>query len=121
MIWSLNRGTPYVPCPMLWGDEIYILEDQSFFSCYRAIDGERHYKQRLPGSLKFSASPVGAADRLYLLSETGKTVVLQRGPVIKVLAVNELEGTFFASPALVGDAIYLRNGSHLFCFENASQ
>ena len=119
--WSLNRGTPYVPCPMLWGDEIYLLEDQSFFSCFDAAEGGRHYKLRLPGSgLKFSASPVGAADRIYLLSEAGQTIVLQRGSAGKVLAVNELadelDETFYASPAIVGDAIYLRGNKHLFCF-----
>jgi outer membrane protein assembly factor BamB len=116
VVWSLSRGTPYVPCPMLWGKEIYLLEDQSFFSCYRATDGELHYKHRLPGFLKFSASPVGAADRIYLLSEAGKTVVLQNGPEIKVLAINELDEKFHASPAIVGNAIYLRGDKHLFCF-----
>ena len=120
VVWSLHRGTPYVPCPMLWGDEIYLLEDQSFFSCYRATDGKRHYKQRLSGALKFSASPVGAADRIYLLSETGKTVVLQRGSEVKVLAINELDETFHASPAIVGDAIYLRGDKHLYCFAESS-
>ncbi|MAD79873.1 MAG: hypothetical protein CMJ50_03380 [Planctomycetaceae bacterium] len=118
VVWSLRRGTPYVPCPMLWGDEIYLLEDRSFFSCLGATDGTRHYfKHRLPGLLNFSASPVGAADRIYLLSEEGKTVVVQRGPQLKVLAINELDERFLASPAIVGDAIYLRGNKHLFCFE----
>ena len=117
LVWSLDRGAPYVPCPMLWGDELYLLEDRSFFSCLGASDGARHYlKHRLPGTLGFSASPVGAADRIYLLSETGTTVVLQRGPKMRVLAVNELSGTFHASPAIVGDAIYLRSDNHLYCF-----
>ena len=94
-----------------------MLEDQSFFSCFRPRDGEPHYlKFRLPGRLSFSASPVGAADRIYLLSEEGRTVVLQRGPEAKVLAVNDLDETFYASPAIVGEAIYLRGESHLFCF-----
>ncbi|MCH8218435.1 MAG: PQQ-binding-like beta-propeller repeat protein [Planctomycetes bacterium] len=122
VVWSLSRGTPYVPCPMVWGEEIYLLEDRSFFSCLRATDGLRHYfKHRLPGSLPFSASPVGAADRIYLLSEKGKTVVLQRGPKLKVLAINELDETFYASPAIVGDAIYLRGDKHLFCFAKSSR
>ncbi len=115
VVWSLTRGVPYVPCPMLWGDEIYLLEDKSFFSCLNATDGEVHYlKHRLPGVLNFSASPVGAADRIYLLSEEGRAVVLQRGPEIKVLAINELDETFYASPAIVGDTIYLRGEKHLF-------
>ena len=122
VVWSLSRGTPYVPCPMVWGEEIYLLEDRSFFSCLRATDGLRHYfKHRLPGSLPFSASPVGAADRIYLLSEKGKTVVLQRGPKLKVLAINELDEAFYASPAIVGDAIYLRGDKHLFCFAKSSR
>ena len=117
VIWSIHRGVPYVPCPMLWGKEIYLLEDQSFFSCLSAIDGARHYlKHRLPGNLNFSASPVGAANRIYLLSESGKTIVLQRGPEIKVLSINELDEKFYASPSIVGNAIYLRGNKHLFCF-----
>ncbi|MGI9456889.1 MAG: PQQ-binding-like beta-propeller repeat protein [Aeoliella sp.] len=117
VVWSLGRGTPYVPCPMLWDEEIYLLEDRSFFSCLAAADGERHYfKHRLPGGLSFSSSPVGAADHIYLLSEQGRTVVLQRGPQLKVLAINELDETFYASPAIVGNAIYLRGDKHLFAF-----
>ena len=117
VVWSLDRGTPYVPCPMLWGDEIYLLEDRSFVSCLRAVDGKRHYfKHRLPGTLNFSASPVGAADRLYLLSEAGRTVVLKRGPRLEVLAMNSIDETFYASPAIVGTEIYLRGDKHLFCF-----
>ena len=121
VVWSLHKGTPYVPCPMLWGDEIYLLDDQSFFSCFRATDGKLHYKERLPGFLKFSASPAGAADRIYLLSESGKTVVVQRGPDCRVLAVNELDEKFHASPVIVGHAIYLRGEKHLYCFAEPSR
>ena len=110
-----------MPCPVLWGNEIYLLEDRSFFSCLGAVDGKRHYfKRRLPGVLNFSASPVGAADRIYLLSEEGRTVVLARGPQPKVLAVNSLDEEFYASPAIVGNEIYLRGDTHLFCFSKSS-
>ena len=122
VVWSLDEGMPYVPCPMLWGEELYVLEDQSFFSCVRATDGVPHYlKNRLPGYLKFSASPVGAANRIYLLSMEGTIVVVERGPKLKVLAVNELDGTFRASPVIVGDAIYPRSGEHLYCFARSAR
>ena len=71
--------------------------------------------------IDFSASPVGAADRIYLLSEEGRTVVVQRGPQYKVLAINDLDEKFYASPAIVGDAIYLRGDRHLFCFSRRSR
>jgi hypothetical protein len=64
---------------------------------------------------------VGAADRIYLLSEEGRTVVLQRGPQLEVLAVNDLDERFHASPAIVGEAIYLRGFEHLYCFAKSSR
>ena len=116
--WTLDRGTPYVPCPVVWGDELYLLEDRSFFSCLRASDGKRHYfKERLPGSLNFSASPVGASDRIYLLSERGRMLVLRRGPKYELLAANSLDGVFYASPVIVGDVMYLRSDQHLYCIQ----
>ena len=122
VVWSLHRGVPYVPCPMLWGEEIYLLDDQSFFSCLRAVDGKPYYlKHRLPGNLNFSASPVGAADKIYLLSEEGTTIVLERGSNIKVIAINKLNETFYASPAIVDDAIYLRGNKHLFCIKKSTR
>jgi len=117
VVWSLRRGVPYVPCPMLWGDELYVLEDQSFVSCLNARDGAPHYlKHRLPGNLNFSASPAGAADRIYLLSEEGTAVVLRRGTEAEVLAVNELDDSFYASPVIVGEDLYLRGERDLYCF-----
>lgn len=122
VVWTMRRGVPYVPCPMLWGDELYVLEDQSFFSCLNATDGEGHYlKQRLPGAPSFSASPVGAANRIYLLSEEGTTIVLRRGPEFEVLAINELDEDFYASPAIAGNAIFLRGFEHLYCFAPPSR
>ncbi len=116
VIWSLERGTPYVPSPLLWGDELYLLDDRSFFSCYNAINGKPYYKTRLPGTLNFSASPIGADDRIYLASEEGSIVVMKRGKTSEILHVNELGDAFFASPVILGDRIYLRGKKFLYCF-----
>ena len=115
VVWSLEKGTPYVPSPLLWGDELYLLEDRSFFSCYDAVTGKRHYKQRLPGICNFSASPVGANDRIFLASEEGKTFVVKRGPQFALSAANELDDSFFASPVILGKKIYLRGKKYLYC------
>ncbi|MEM7456307.1 MAG: PQQ-binding-like beta-propeller repeat protein [Planctomycetota bacterium] len=116
VIWSIDNSSPYVPCPTLWGDELYVLEDRSFISAYNAIDGTRLYKQRLPGMLNFSASPTGAGNWLYLLSEEGTAVVIARGPEFRILAVNELNDPLFASPAIAGNCVYVRGAESLYCF-----
>lgn len=115
--WSLNRSVPYVPSPLVWGDELYLLEDKSFISCLSPSTGKPFYmKKRLPGIQSFSASPTGADGRVYLVSENGTTVVIERGRNFEVLAVNKLDDTIYASPAMVGDSIYLRGKEHLYCF-----
>ena len=122
IVWSLDRGAPYVPCPMLWGDELYLLEDSSFFSCVRANDGHRYYlKHRLPDNPNFSASPVGASNRIYLLSESGRTLVLKRGKEPTLLAINELKGRYHASPAIVGNSIYIRSETDLYRFTKKTE
>ena len=116
--WTLERGTPYVPSPLLLGNELYLLDDRSFFSCFQAVDGKRYYKKRLPGTLNFSASPVAARDRIYLASEEGTTVVVQAGAEAKILAINELDDEFYASPVPLENKIYLRGKKFLYCFGN---
>jgi hypothetical protein len=50
---------------------------------------------------------------VYLLSETGETVVLQAGRTPKVLARNTLDGHFVASPAVAGGRLFLRADDRL--------
>ena len=116
VVWSLDKSTPYVPSPLLWGDELYLLDDRSFFSCYHAVNGRQHFKVRLPGRPNFSASPVGTDDRIYLCSEEGTVFVMQRGTEPVTLQVNRLDDSFYASPVVIGKEIYLRGQKYLYCF-----
>ena len=63
------------------------------------------------------ASPIYAAGRLYFFSEVGKTTVLKAGKQFARLAENQLEGSVTATPAILGQAIFLRSDAHLFCIE----
>ena len=61
------------------------------------------------------ASPVAAADRIYIVDLDGAAVVLRRGDTLDVLAQNRLEDSFAASPAIVGDTLLLRGERFLYC------
>jgi hypothetical protein len=67
----------------------------------------------------YSASPLLAGGRLYAFSEDGKTTVLQAGRAFQVLAENALADGFMASPAVAGEALYLRTKTHLYRVEDA--
>lgn len=110
--WRTSRGVPLTPSPLLVGDEIYIVSDNGILSCLDARTGREHWRQRVPGS--YSASPVYADGRIYLLNESGETTVLAPGKQFRKLATNVLEGEFLASMSVASGAFYLRGGTALY-------
>ena len=114
--WEHDRYTPYVPSPLLHGDILYFLNGNNIISAVDRITGTLHYgPQRLNGISGIYASIVGAADRVYVASRNGAVAVIQHGPKFEVLAVNNLEDSFNASPAIVGSELYLRGSQYLYC------
>ena len=69
----------------------------------------------------YSASPIWADGRIYFFSEEGKTTVIEAGRRFKVLAENELESGFMASPAVAGRALFLRTRTHLYRIEEPAE
>ncbi|HLX63143.1 MAG TPA: PQQ-binding-like beta-propeller repeat protein [Planctomycetota bacterium] len=118
--WSRSHDTPYVPSPLLYDDKLYFLKHyQAVLFCITAKTGEPVYGPvRLPGLYDIYASPVAAAGRIYITSREGKTVVLKHGPEPEILAQNELDEKFSASPALVGKELFLRGEKHLYSISN---
>ena len=114
--WTLDRDTPYVPSPLVYDGILYLLKSNSgILSAFDAATGKPHYQvQRLEATPNVFASPVAAAGRIYIPGQGGTTVVLKTGPSFEVLAANTLDDGFNASPALVGDTIYLRGHKYLY-------
>ena len=114
--WTLDRDTPYVPSPLLYNGVLYILKtNNGLLSAFDAKSGTPHYQlQRLDKAPNVFASPVGAAERVYIAGRDGTTVVLRHGRTFDVLAENTLDDGFDASPALVDDQIFLRGYKYLY-------
>jgi outer membrane protein assembly factor BamB len=117
--WSLKRGVPLTPSPLLVGEELYIISDNGVASCLDAKTGKQHWQERLGGS--YSASPVYADGRIYFLNEDGESVVIEPGREFKKLASNRIDGYTLASMAISGGAIFVRSASHLYCFRLPSE
>lgn len=123
VVWRMNRLTPYVASPLLYDDTLYHLRhNQNVLVRLDPATGRlRGELLRLEGIRDFIfASPVGAAGRIYLTGRDGTTVVLKHPSGHEafenaVLAVNRLEDSFSASPALVDRELYLRGERFLYC------
>ena len=55
---------------------------------------------------------------IYFFDQSGKTLVLEPGRTLKILATNTLANGFMASPAIAGKAFFLRSKTHLYRIES---
>jgi len=111
--WKTTKAGPSRPSFLLVGNELFTVSDTGFASCVDAKTGSQHWQERLGGS--FSSSPTLADGRIYISDQDGKSHVLATNKEYKSFAVNTLDAGVMASPAIVGDALYLRTKTHLYC------
>ena len=112
LAWKLSRGAPHVPSLLVVGDELYLFNDRGVATCVDAKTGHVHWKKRIGGN--YSASPIYADGRIYVCSEEGKVSLLVPGKEFKLLGTNDLDGKILASPAVAGQALFLRTLTHLY-------
>jgi outer membrane protein assembly factor BamB len=110
--WTLRKGAPLSPSPLLVGDELYIVSDSGVASCLEARTGKVHWQERIGEN--YSASPLFADGKVYLQSEEGTGVVLKAGKVYEELARNSLDERTLASYAASEGALFLRTEKHLY-------
>jgi outer membrane protein assembly factor BamB len=117
IVWEVDDGTPYVPSPLLYGDKLYFgSSNRAIISCYNAKTGKPHFvEQDLDEMSGLYASPVGAADRVYIAGRGGMTTVIKNSDKFEPLATNKLDDNFDASPVIIGDNIYLKGKANIYC------
>ncbi len=117
IVWEYDQDTPYTPSALLANDRLYFLRSNNGnLTCLDAADGKVNYSlEKLEGSGTIFASPVGAEDRLYIGSQSGITYVVKQGPKFEILSKNTLEDGNFASPAIVGNELFIRGFQYLYC------
>jgi len=119
VVWKYAKGLPYVPSPIYYDGRIYYVKDGGLITSLNAKTGEAFYTQeRLPEAAgTYYSSPVAADGRIYVASLQGKlTVVKAGGEKPEILHQVDFGDRILATPALVGDKIYLRTTGKLWAF-----
>jgi outer membrane protein assembly factor BamB len=120
--WSTQRGGPYTPTPLVYGDHFYTIGNAGILAVYDAKTGERLFQERVAGKGgAFSASPVAGDGKLYLPSEDGEIFVLKAGPKPELLATNPMGEVLMASPAISDSVLYVRGLEHLYAIGGATK
>jgi outer membrane protein assembly factor BamB len=112
---TLRRSVPHNPSPLLIEDRIYMVSDLGVLTCADAVKGSEIWRQRLTGS--FSASPVSADGKIFLVNENATTVVIAPADKYRLIAENHLDGRALASPAVWGRSLLVRTDTHLYRIE----
>lgn len=120
--WKYEKGTAYVPSPILYGDYLYLMTDRGLVTAIDAKTGEVKYEGgRPPVPATFSASPIAFEGKILITSEEGDTFVIQAGPKHEVIRTNSLGEPVFATPAVADGRIYIRGEKHLYCISAQSE
>jgi outer membrane protein assembly factor BamB len=117
LVWSSPRGSPFIPSPILHGDQLYLVNDMtSIATAFDAKTGRTLWQNRLGAAQRegFSASPVSVDGKIFFTNDEGETFVLRGGAEFSLLHVNTIGERTLASPALVDGRWYIRTASHLF-------
>ena len=112
--WSTNRGGPYIPTPLIYRDQLYVVQIGGVLAAYDVRTGQRLYQERVGSGGSFSASPVAADGKNYFASEDGDIFVVKAGPSYELLASNSIGEVVMATPAILSGIIIIRGLKDLF-------
>jgi len=117
--WYDAKSSSYNPSQIVYGDYLYTLYDRGYLTCHNALTGEVVYgKTRLSPGGSFTASPWAYNGKLFCLSETGLTYVIEPGPQFKITGRNPLDELCLSTPAVAGDKLLIRTVSKLYCISS---
>ena len=119
--WSNKNGGSYLPSPLVYGDHLYLLNNNGVLTAYDAKTGSRVYQQRVGPGGSFVASPIAAAGKLYIASEEGDVFVVKAGPQYELIAKNSVGEPVLATPVLAGDLLIVRGAKHLFAIADTEK
>ena len=117
VVWSIDRDTPDIGSPILSSGRIYFYKGKSGqLSCVDAATGKPYYMaSRIPGVDTTYASPVAAGGYVFLTGRNGTTVVIKDANELSIIQTNSLGEPVDATPAPVGNELFVRGEKHLFC------
>jgi outer membrane protein assembly factor BamB len=116
VLWKYDKGSAYVPSPILYGDYLYLVTDRGILTCLDAKTGAVKYEGgRVPVPATFTASPVAFDGKILLTSEDGDTFVIKAGPAHEVIRTNSVGEPVYASPAISDGKIFIRGEKNLYC------
>jgi outer membrane protein assembly factor BamB len=116
MLWKVTGKVPEAPSPIYYQSRTYMIKNGGIITCVDAGNGKILYRARLGAQGSYYASPIAANGNIYIPSAQGSIIVIKAGDQLDILARNELGEQILASPAVIGNILYVRTTENLYAF-----
>jgi len=115
VVWKWIRGAPLKPSVLVVDGMVFFTSDSGIGRCLDEKSGEQLWQARIIANC--SASPIYANGLIYFFDEHGKCAVIRPEKTLDEVAENELDGRILASPAVSGNALFIRTDTALYRIE----
>ncbi len=112
-LWEYRPYNSDCSTPVCYEGNLYVVRDDGIASCLDLETGDVHWRERLKEGT-YRISVVAGDNKVYFLSREGMCTVIEAGTEAKILAQNELPGTFYATPAISDGVLYLHAYGRLY-------
>jgi outer membrane protein assembly factor BamB len=114
--WTVTKGLPYIPSPLVYQGMMYTVNNHGRLSAFEVKTGKEVYVAEQIGLAGAYASPVAANGHVYLCGLDKSVIVVKAGRVPEEVSSAKLDDRIAATPAIAGNAIYIRTYKSLYAF-----
>ncbi len=118
ILWKQTDKLSEVPTPLIYQGRIYMIKNGGWLTCMELSSGQIYFRERLKASGPYFASPIAANGYIYIPANKGVITVIEAANDLNIIQINEIGERIFATPAIVGDCMYVRTTDHLYAFGN---
>lgn len=116
VLWKQPKIVPFCSSPVTVNGLVFTIKDGGILACLDAKTGKQLKVGRASGTDDYYSSPVAGDGKVFLIDEEGRLSVVSAAKDWTILHTADFEEKTYATPALVGNQVYLRTNAHLYCF-----
>lgn len=114
-VWRLERGTPDVASPVVYGGYVFLACENGVIKVLDASSGELLTKERLLAD-RHRSTPIVVDGKLVIVGRDGTVSVFKADKDLELISERKLNEESLASPAVAEGRIYVRTAKALYAF-----
>ncbi len=113
ILWQWDETLPDAASPLANEDYLILPTGFGVITCLDGKTGKVFWEHEFDDG--FYSSPILVNDRVYIIDLSGTVQVFRMDDKFELLGASKIGEDAYATPAFVGDRIYIRGVTHLFC------